>query len=192
MNISYTLDDDDYLFFLVNLYSHPKTIWGYNKILAILFVLLLTWFGIRGGHAQNLQQIVIILLIDLSLIISLPIEILGVSITTIKRQLKEGRNEFSGFRSLNLDEKALVEIRPGGRLEVAYDQVTKIARSQDFIFIYLGVMKAIIVPLTAFKSGEDCVAFTKCLHSKTGQAIIKVKPPQRWSWNSNRRRRAVQ
>lgn len=89
----------------------------------------------------------------------------------IKRILRRGSNDFTGPRTLELLESSIRQSGPGRVEEVSYDRVEKIIKTNSYLYIYLGVLTAFVIPLNAFKSDCDFEDFMATIVDKTDQKL---------------------
>lgn len=72
-----------------------------------------------------------------------------------KAMTEENLKEFTGEYSLSFLDDKIQETRHGSTMEIPYRKIEKIEHNDEYLYLYLDSMTAIIVPYSAFKSSED-------------------------------------
>ena len=94
----------------------------------------------------------------------------------VKAELKSGKhNDFIGEQTLTLNDSGIEEKNPYGMNLVYYSSVEKIYYYNNCFFIYVGAIKAILVPVTAFSDDKQQENFLELLKQKTGIDVTYPK-----------------
>lgn len=87
------------------------------------------------------------------------------AIKHVVKLLKESKNVgMIGKYSLSLTPDCIIGINDSGESRTNWSSVENISETEDYIFIYIGSMKAYIVPLRAFEYEDEKVAFVNKLN----------------------------
>ena len=90
----------------------------------------------------------------------------------VKRHINEGKtNDFIGHQELTLNEDCIDEVSPGTTSQTKYSVVERIGCDYDCIFLYIGAIKAFIIPLSAFSNDEQKEEFFAILKDRTGLVV---------------------
>ena len=88
---------------------------------------------------------------------------------SVKAYLKSGKhNDFIGEQTLTLTDIGIEEKNSFGSSQTYYSTVEKICRNDDCLLIYIGAIKAIIIPITAFSDDKQQEVFLSLIKQKTG------------------------
>lgn len=90
----------------------------------------------------------------------------------IRLQLRDGRhNDFLGPQTLIIYEDYMEARNATTDSRLRYDAVERIGYRDGCFFVYVGALKAILVPQRAFSGPEDQQAFLDFFHRKTGRQV---------------------
>ena len=188
MTINFEVTEKDYINF--NLH-HMKTL-KFTKIFNILFhlvALLLAYrivsnvpsFAVLEGFAAYIIFFIFLALLWIAFYFLFSY-ILFKELTTvfmrqsIKALLKKGTyNDFIGYQTLILHEDFLESANEHTNSQIKYSYIDKIYFDYGCLFIYLGAIKAIIVPAAAFSSDAQRQEFLALLKEKTNLDVIYSK-----------------
>ena len=78
--------------------------------------------------------------------------------------IEEGKNkELNTNVNINVSEEKIIIQAENSNSTIKWDLVEKIVTYNDYIFIYISAIKAIIIPKKYFKNGETFLAFHELL-----------------------------
>jgi len=179
MKIDYTVTEKDFVHF--NLY-HTK-----NSKLAKWFILLpfltalviITRFIFRDNGFDILHTILFIatsaILMGVLFMLINPLFDWSMK-WLVKMELKGGKhNDFIGPQTLTLHDEFLEDGNSHMTSQIKYSSIEKICCDYDCFFIYIGAVKAILVPLTCFTDDAQKQAFLTILKQKTGLDVAYAK-----------------
>ncbi|MCL2488637.1 MAG: YcxB family protein [Oscillospiraceae bacterium] len=182
MTIHYTVTERDYINFNLHHMNHSTI----NRILNILIILLPAFLVFRTltenptEHDDSAEKIIfyVVLVLTMAFFSALFYLLIKYSVVFfLKMQLKSGKkNDFIGGHTLTLYEDVLEESNAAMSSRIAYSAIEKIHCDYNCYFIYIGAVKALVVPTSAFECREHHEAFLAQLWHKTGiQAKITRK-----------------
>ena len=94
----------------------------------------------------------------------------------VKVYLKSGKhNDFIGEQTLTLSDIGIEEKNSFGISQTYYSTIEKICHSDDCLLIYIGAIKAIIIPITAFPDDKQQEDFVSLIKQKTGIDVTYSK-----------------
>jgi len=89
---------------------------------------------------------------------------------SVKKYIREGKsNDFIGRQKLTLKDDCIEEISNTTTSRTKYSAVERIEYDKNCIYIYIGALKAILIPLSAFLDLEQKNKFMDFLKQKTGE-----------------------
>lgn len=94
----------------------------------------------------------------------------------LKKHLKSGKhNDFVGSQTIVLHDEFIEGFDKYSSSKASYAAVEKICFAFNYFFIYIGAIKAIIVPLSAFSGDGQKKDFLDFLKQKTGLDVLVRK-----------------
>jgi hypothetical protein len=94
----------------------------------------------------------------------------------IKLQLRSGKkNDFIGNSTLFLNDDFIENANSSITSQVKYSSVEKICFGYNCFFLYIGAIKAIIVPVSAFTDDSIKQKFLYLLKQKTGLDVLNSR-----------------
>ena len=92
-----------------------------------------------------------------------------------KMQLKDGKsNDFIGPQTITLHEDCIEDTNAQMATRINYSSIEKLCIGYDCLFIYIGALKGIIMPLRSFADMAQKNEFIHRLKQKTGLDVIAV------------------
>lgn len=89
--------------------------------------------------------------------------------------VKSGKaNDFIGPQTLKLTDSHIEEHNAGITSQIQYSTVERVFSGHGLLYIYIGAVKAIILPVSAFPDEEGKKAFLQLLSNKTGQDFSRL------------------
>ena len=181
LKLDILLDDSDYVAFneFNSFYTKngKKSVLMLRGLLLLILVAFVTVFfsqfgvGIPAFVATGLFATVIILYQ-----IFLPRRLSASMRKHVQRLKKMGKLPYSPTSVMEFSDTSLVEQDPTTRSEYSYDKIEQVYVLEDsYIFIYITVMSAFIIPPSAFTSAEDRERLVSLLTEKCSSVEIRNK-----------------
>lgn len=107
-----------------------------------------------------------------------PFLLIGSSSGFIVRSLYKGGTDLVGVHTLTADEQGVQEKTVGSDTRYSWNSVSAIQQDKKRIYIYLGRLKAYIIPKDSFESATDSEAFYQgllVLKQDEGHGLAKLK-----------------
>jgi len=166
LKLTYTITEHDYLEFNLYHLKHSKT--AKNFILfGQITIPVITAILVYITYADLLAEAI-------ALIIEIPIFLLvfpkmfySANKNIVKKMIKQDKiNEFLGETIIELLEDKIRLTRKGVLTEYKYDKVTQICEDNERLYIYVGGISAILIPLIAFYDKKQKQEFIKKLEER--------------------------
>ncbi len=172
MILHYMLSNEDYIKFNLFHFGNSPVIKRQRLLLLIVMpviMLSLVFFLIDRWDATTLVPIALLTVVWFFLYPRLVNRAIA---RNVNKLINEGQtNEFIGERSLTLQDSAM-RIESQGRVaEIAYANIQRIAEDADRIYIYIGAISAVIIPVSAFASNADKQGFLNTLKQKVTASV---------------------
>ena len=91
----------------------------------------------------------------------------------IKLQLKSGKkNDFIGPQTLILQDEYMEDINPHISSKLPYQTIEKICYGYGCLYLYLGSVKGLIIPISEFIDDNQRIGFLNLLKKKAGLDVI--------------------
>jgi hypothetical protein len=168
MKLSYTVSEDDYIQYSIFHYENSKAGKSQRKIFLVLLVV-----GLLGLDYLMNGRISLTLMATLTIFCGIWFAF-GKKLYRkflaflVKQQLSEGkRNEFTGFRTLELLRDTIRMVGEQRTVEVPYESVERLANDNERLYVYIGSMSAFIIPLSVFANEEENQEFLRILKEKS-------------------------
>ncbi|MCR1900119.1 YcxB family protein [Irregularibacter muris] len=165
MEISYSLNEQDYIDFNLYHINHSDTL---KKSLMIQRYVLPLIFFIIPFVATRVTDIPLWYWTSVSMVaivvwmIFYPRYFKWEISKRLVKMLKEGKNDVMlGHRSLSLTSQGIIEHSVGSESKTSWDVVGNIYETKDYLFIYISSVSAYIVPIRIFESMEHKEKFLK-------------------------------
>jgi hypothetical protein len=84
----------------------------------------------------------------------------------IKKMIEEGKNEFLGKQSIEINDEFLLRKTKVSEMTVHWLGIERIAQDDKYVFIYDSALSAFIVPKKAFKNKKEMDLFFKKIEEK--------------------------
>jgi len=179
MKIDYTVTEKDFVHF--NLYHVKNSKWG-KWLFAppfLLAIVIIIHFLFRDNGFGILHTIIFIAMfaILMGILFMLMNPLFDWCMKwLVKMELKRGKhNDFIGPQTLTLQDEFLEDGNSHMTSQIKYSSIEKICCDYDCFFIYIGAIKAILVPLACFTDDVQKQAFLDLLKQKTGLDVIYSK-----------------
>lgn len=174
--IKYNVSEQDYINFNIDHFYNSekmKSIRVLLKFMPIVSVFIILY--IIEGFAFLIPNIVVTVIFAFLWIVLYPkVMTNSLSKTTLKF-IKEGKaNDFIGQQSIELTEDYIEDSNSSIVSKIKYSTVERISFGHDLFYIYIGAIKAIVIPVSAFKDKEQQNDFFKILSKKTGLDISNI------------------
>jgi len=173
VTIEYDLSEQDYI--NLNLYhaehskQGKKTAWmmklGIPLLTFIVFVVFARHNVFDFGTAWTIGLGVVVAIAGVFLYPKLLQQIVS---SSLRRAMSEGKCSFIGPWKLTLQEDCIEEVSANTTAYTKYSAVEKVGCGYDSLFVYIGAIQALVIPLSAFASDEQRDEFLAILKSKTG------------------------
>lgn len=178
MTIKYNVLEQDYISF--NLYHSKHSQQGKKSLLflrygspAIYWCTFVVILRFRFGYDLPLLYF-IAAVVAIILIVSFPKRYRKRIEKTLRRHISEGKsNDFLGYQTFTLKDDCIEETSCSSTSYTKYSAVERIGYMDNCFFIYIGAVKAFIVPTSAFQNIEHRDAFIDMLTQKTGVHITE-------------------
>ena len=90
----------------------------------------------------------------------------------IKASINEGKsNDFIGPQILQFEEDCIRETTVSITSQFQYMAIEKLGYFKGSFYVYIGAIKAFIVPVSAFENDEQIRAFLTFIYEKTGKSL---------------------
>ena len=181
MTLHYEVTEKQYIDF--NLFHYKNTkIWKFVNVLRFISFIPLIRGTLILVLSNNLEFSERITAFVLGLFVSMFLVCLTfflfdyIARWSVKVYLKSGKhNDFIGEQTLILSDIGIEEKNSFGSSQTYYSAVEKICHSNDFFLIYIGAIKAIIIPITAFPDDKLQEVFVSLIKQKTGLDVTYFK-----------------
>ena len=179
MTIHYKVSEKDYVNFNKNYLKNSKL----NKLLNIFYILIPILFFLTYGldvlrsttSEEMITNIIASILAVLIFIIVMLVFNKLIFPFIIKLSLKGGKNDFIGKQTLTLYDDFMEDGNSQMTSRINYTSVEKICYEYDCFFIYLGTIKAIIIPVASFSDTTQRDEFITIMKQKTGLDVNSKK-----------------
>jgi hypothetical protein len=99
----------------------------------------------------------------------------------IEKVITEGKNEGGfGKQKLVITSEAIIEENNAGESKYFWSSLDKLVDSSNYIFLYVGTLKALIIPHNSFADEEQCTEFVKLVEQYYSKAMGKSLPRFEW------------
>lgn len=179
---NYNLNEQDYIRFNYYVYYNDKSAKEtYNifkfKLPVAIWILFTIYFVLYG----NLKMFAII---TISYLIFWLIFMFFIGFTfekyikkivkiTVENAKKNGTLSYDTINKVNFNENEIIEELPNKKNILKYEVIEKIIISNDYYYIFLNSIEAIIIPNTAVKTKKEKEKFYDFLCQKVGSDKIK-------------------
>ena len=177
MTIHYDVTEKDYINF--NLY-HWKTSKSGRRLNAFMMLLPLFMFGAmvwmtlrRAAVSEEIAaalagHIIVAAIMALVLFLLIKLTFRPAIRLQARMQLRDGKaNDFIGEQTITLHDEHFEDGNMYMMSRISYSAVEKIGCTQDYLFVYIGAIKAIIIPKRCFASAAEREDFLALLRQKT-------------------------
>lgn len=171
MEIRYTVTEHDYIQY--NLYHHGHSPSSKRTIALFRFgvpvaLVILSLLTIRHHNLLAWLPAIIIAVIWFALTPGLFRRSIG---KNVKKLMYEGRcSEFIGDFSVALQENNIRYAGQGQTIETVYSRVERVEHDAERLYIYIGSLSAIIIPIRFFQDDAQKQAFLDLLERKRREA----------------------
>jgi hypothetical protein len=185
MEIEYELTAEDYVAF--NLYNirHSPGIKKRMMTTRIILALFMLAFTLGMGYLMGITQLLFVYILLMAIGVGIfiffyyPRSVESNLHRQIPRMLKEGKvADSTGMRKVRLAPEGLFNVRPSGEIKVLWDALDRLAAAPDYVFIYTGDMKGVVIPQRAFEGEVTREAFIqeaqKAYKDATGKELTVV------------------
>ncbi len=159
MEIKYELNKDDYIEFNLNYVENSKAmkknVFIQRYLVSIIF--LLVPFALKKSTDIPFSYWMTVFIIAYTLwVVFYPKYFNKTVKKNVEKMLGEGNsNSLYGEHKLSLTEDGITETNEAEKLEIGWNSIEKIVKTEEHIFIYLDSIKAYIVPKRAFKDNKE-------------------------------------
>ena len=174
MEIQFERTEEDFvefnLFHISNSPSIKKQILWTRIIMAIMpFVFLFVFY-----KNISITDYLIATIIALVFVFSYPSIYRSSSKSQTRKFLKEGNNKsLLGHNTIELTPEGILGKSLSGESKINWSSVDKIRQNDEFIFIYIGTINALVIPKHAFSSTAKQKDFIDYINSNTGEKASK-------------------
>ncbi|MDK0904129.1 YcxB family protein [Clostridium perfringens] len=177
MTINYKNTFDDLIALSTYIFENDRIIQRKIKILQVLFpiYIMLSYLSFAGIYKADMTLFIFFLTLSVFLVISVPFILKFVH----KRQfLRNFNSVFSNGEVkdniLTLDEKGIVNEDENILLKLKWNGVQKVSIIDNYIFIFIDELRAIVLPNDAFKSEEQKKKFLDIIYRYINKEKIKI------------------
>ncbi|EHK2441429.1 YcxB family protein [Clostridium perfringens] len=177
MTINYKNTCDDLIAFSTYIFENDRTIQRKIKILQILIpiLIMLLYLNFAGIYKANMTLFIFYLTLAVFFVILAPF----ISKFKYKREFHRKLNSIvshGGVKDniLTLDEKEIVHEDENILLKLKWNGVQKVSIIDNYIFIFIDELRAIMVPNDAFKSEEEKKDFLDIIYRYINKEKIKI------------------
>ncbi len=168
MKIKYNLTENDYINFNIchmrNSKELRKTIM-INRFLVSLIFLLMPFILYNISDIPFLYWTITFILVYILWVSLYEKYVYRINRKRIKRMLEEKNNDgLIGERILEIDEENIKITNNSGESKFPIKSIKDIIEDEEYIFIYINSVSAIIIPLEVFKDKEDKERFKNLLN----------------------------
>lgn len=168
MTIEYDVTEQDYLNF--NLYHAGHSRYSKNQTFMLRYgaalLMLLAFFVLYRG---SMLAVAIGIVFVIMWIVLFPKYYEGLIKRSVKKMISEGKNnDFIGHQRLTLKDDCIEEATRDSTSATKYSAVEKLCYGYDCIYVYIGALKAFIIPVTAFTDEAQRNEFINTLKEKIG------------------------
>lgn len=167
MKLEYEITNEDYLKFNMHYLDNSadvKRSLFISRIMLTIITLGVAFLTIRDGSIYGYLYFALIWLV---IMVFFKKYFRYFMERKLKKMIKDGKNKgFLGQSSLEVQEDGLYSTSQNAEQKTKWEGVQKIATTSEHIFIYVGELAAIIVPLSSFQDDAQKEEFLQLLNSK--------------------------
>ncbi|SHN52048.1 YcxB family protein [Desulfovibrio litoralis] len=174
MTIHYKVSEQDYINFNIDHYNNMKSQknkrFVYGVILLMFFFLFLPFLN---DNSLSLVEIISSVFFLIAWFIFFP-KIINVFIRkSVREYIKNGKaNDFIGNQTILLADDYIETLNATTQSRIQYAAVERICTGNQLFYIYVGSVKALIIPFSAFENEEIKNSFFEIIHQKTGLNVL--------------------
>ncbi|HAT4313905.1 TPA: YcxB family protein [Clostridium perfringens] len=177
MTINYKNTFDDLIALSTYIFENDRTIQMKIKILQVLFpiYIMFSYLSFAGIYKADMTLFIFFLTLAVFFVILAPF----ISKFKYKREFHRKLNSIvshGGVKDniLTLDEKEIVHEDENILLKLKWNGVQKVSIIDNYIFIFIDELRAIMVPNDAFKSEEEKKDFLDIIYRYINKEKIKI------------------
>lgn len=168
MKLKYNLTEEDYINFNIAHMKNSKSLkrtMMINRFLTPLIFLVMPFVLDEISNISFWYWAVIFVLTYILWVVLYEKNVYKINIKRIRKMLEEKRNEsLIGERILEIDGENIRIINDRGENIIYIKSIKNIIENDEYIFIYINSISAIIIPIKVFKSIEDKELFKSLLN----------------------------
>ncbi|WP_394883872.1 YcxB family protein [Clostridium tertium] len=168
MKLKYNLTEEDYINFNIAHMKNSKSLkrtMMINRFLIPLIFLVMPFVLDEISNISFWYWAVIFVLTYILWVVLYEKNVYKINIKRIRKMLEEKRNEsLIGERILEIDGENIRIISDSGENIIYIKSIKNIIENDEYIFIYINSISAIIIPIKVFKSIEDKELFKSLLN----------------------------
>ncbi|MDB1934052.1 YcxB family protein [Clostridium tertium] len=168
MKLKYNLTEEDYINFNIAHMKNSKSLkrtMMINRFLTPLIFLVMPFVLDEISNISFWYWAVIFVLTYILWVVLYEKNVYKINIKRIRKMLEEKRNEsLIGERILEIDGENIRIINDRGENIIYIKSIKNIIENDEYIFIYINSISAIIIPIKVFKSVEDKELFKSLLN----------------------------
>lgn len=179
---NYNLNEQDYIRFNYYVYYNDKSAKEtYNifkfKLPVAIWILFTIYFVLYGNLKMfaiiTISYLIFWLIFMFFLGFTFEKYIKKIVKITVENAKKNGTLPYDTINKVNFNEKEIIEELPNKKNILKYEVIEKIIISNDYYYIFLNSIEAIIIPNTAVKTKKEKEKFYDFLCQKVGSDKIK-------------------
>jgi Ca2+/Na+ antiporter len=168
VKLKYNLTEEDYINFNIAHMKNSKSLkrtMMINRFLTPLIFLVMPFVLDEISNISFWYWAVIFVLTYILWVVLYEKNVYKINIKRIRKMLEEKRNEsLIGERILEIDGENIRIINDRGENIIYIKSIKNIIENDEYIFIYINSISAIIIPIKVFKSIEDKELFKSLLN----------------------------
>lgn len=168
VKLKYNLTEEDYINFNIAHMKNSKSLkrtMMINRFLTPLIFLVMPFVLDEISNISFWYWAVIFVLTYILWVVLYEKNVYKINIKRIRKMLEEKRNEsLIGERILEIDGENIRIINDRGENIIYIKSIKNIIENDEYIFIYINSISAIIIPIKVFKSVEDKELFKSLLN----------------------------
>ena len=184
MTLKFTVTEQDYINF--NLHHRKTSKTGKRGKIANILILIPAFFlGFWLANRIDDEPVDVYFFVFFGIMAAIALPLLFLLFTfldklivrwTAKSMLKDGKNnDFLGEQTVIFHEDCIEDINAHSQSRVPYTSIEKINFGYDCYYIYMGAIKANIIPLSAFADDAQRQEFLELLKQRTGLDAVHSK-----------------
>ncbi|MCL2617161.1 MAG: YcxB family protein [Defluviitaleaceae bacterium] len=171
MTIEYNVSEEDYINF--NLFHQRNSKYGRRLSFLMRFVPAVAILAVAFISFSDVFFLAFGMFVAFMWVIMYPRYEKDGYTKAVRKFIREGKaNDFIGSQKLSLKSDFIEEVTRSSTSQTRYEAVERVGRGYGCFFVYIGAIKAIIVPVAAFSDEGQAGKFLDILKEKTGHEPV--------------------